>query len=451
MVCYAALQPSLAGTDSAPSLHNRLLRALPGMPSSIPPVRLWELSRMVRADEALRQLFTTAKAADVLRALQYDDQFTAFRRAFGQFLEDWGFRSSAELMLTLPSLQEDPVPAIELLQAYAGSEGEAPEATIARQAAERLAETGSVLRRMARRSPLRAACVWLLLRWTQRAVTYRERVRLKQALLYGRCRLLALAIGERFVRAGVLRERDEVFMLTWQEIAELGEGRAMFPYGVAELVALRSREHAKLSAMQPPDTIHLREGQYLALNGTTAPRRACESNDTGGNAEASATLSGMGACGGVVTARAAVLLDVREAGRLQRGEVLVARQTDPGWAPVFGLISGLVIERGGMLSHGAIIAREFGLPCVVGIKDATRRIAHGTRVTVDGDLGTCTIVSESGAEGDESATTTFHRRTRRGKQRTQEKQMLVAGLPEQKPSRDVKISMVSTTEQKGGL
>jgi phosphohistidine swiveling domain-containing protein len=98
-------------------------------------------------------------------------------------------------------------------------------------------------------------------------------------------------------------------------------------------------------------------------------------------------------CGGSSTAPAAVLTDVRDARQLRRGDVLVTRQTDPGWAPVFCLISGLVIERGGMLSHGAIIAREFGLPCVVGIKDATRRIGHGALVTVDGDRGTCTIAA----------------------------------------------------------
>jgi phosphoenolpyruvate synthase/pyruvate phosphate dikinase len=88
----------------------------------------------------------------------------------------------------------------------------------------------------------------------------------------------------------------------------------------------------------------------------------------------------------LITAPAAVLADVSEAHRLSRGDVLVTRQTDPGWGPLFCLVSGLVIERGGMLSHGAIIAREFGLPCVVGVKDATARRAR--RVTVDGDRGT---------------------------------------------------------------
>ena len=82
-----------------------------------------------------------------------------------------------------------------------------------------------------------------------------------------------------------------------------------------------------------------------------------------------------------------MLRDVTEAARLVRGDVLVTRQTDPGWGPLFFLISGLVIERGGMLSHGAIIAREFGIPCVVGVRGAMATIRDGATVTVDGDNG----------------------------------------------------------------
>ena len=82
---------------------------------------------------------------------------------------------------------------------------------------------------------------------------------------------------------------------------------------------------------------------------------------------------------------------MHEAQRLNRGDILVTRQTDPGWAPVFCLVSGLIIERGGMLSHGAILAREFGLPCVVGIRNATALIPHGAWATVDGDRGTCQV------------------------------------------------------------
>jgi pyruvate,water dikinase len=109
------------------------------------------------------------------------------------------------------------------------------------------------------------------------------------------------------------------------------------------------------------------------------------------NGSAGTTLQGTPACGGQVSSRAAVLAGVHEAHRLQRGDVLVTRQTDPGWAPVFCLVSGLVIERGGMLSHGAIIAREFGLPCIVGVANATDAIPHGARITVNADDGICRI------------------------------------------------------------
>jgi pyruvate,water dikinase len=113
---------------------------------------------------------------------------------------------------------------------------------------------------------------------------------------------------------------------------------------------------------------------------------------------ASRELKGVGVCGGRVTARAAVLNDVNEMHRLRKGDVLVTRQTDPGWAAVFPLISGLVIERGGMLSHGAIIAREFGIPSIVGIADATRIVQHGGLVHVDGDRGTLRLEHDAATE-----------------------------------------------------
>ena len=167
----------------------------------------------------------------------------------------------------------------------------------------------------------------------------------------------------------------------------------MFPYSVREMVDLRLREHARLAGMHPPDTVHLRESEYLQpqTSAISFSRERTVAPKANHDERAGETLHGIGACGGRCEARAAVLRDVRDAALLDRGDVLVTRQTDPGWAPVFCLISGLVIERGGMLSHGAIIAREFGLPCVVGVKNATQLIPHASHLTVDGDLGVCTF------------------------------------------------------------
>ena len=389
MVCYALLQRALRSVDTRGGLHNRLLRALPGVPSTMPPRRLWALSRLIRSDGQLDLLFRSAETPAILDAVRHDDRFVTFRQAFDRFLDDWGFRSSAELMLTVPSLQEDPAPVIELLKQYAISDGEPLESVMARQAAERVAETSQLIKTLVRRSPGKAFAVWVLLRSTQTSVAYRERARLKQALLYTRLRQVALAIGRRFTAAGRLSAPDDIFLLTWQEIDELGTGRAMFPYRIPDLIALRRQEQVTLNAMRPPATAALPIGEYLPP-GSSAGRRAPTDRD-GAPAHSASTLHGTGASGGVASGPATVLGDVRDAARLRRGDVLVTRQTDPGWAPVFGLVSGLVIERGGLLSHGAIVAREFGLPCVIGIEHATDHIRSGQRVMVDGDRGLCTI------------------------------------------------------------
>jgi pyruvate,water dikinase len=129
--------------------------------------------------------------------------------------------------------------------------------------------------------------------------------------------------------------------------------------------------------MQPPDHIVLDEGvSWRPVPAVRAGERIRED-----------LLRGTGACGGTANGAAAVVLDVANAGRVKAGQILVTRQTDPGWATVFFLVHGLVIERGGMLSHGAIIAREYGIPAVVGVANATRVIRDGDRLSVDGDQG----------------------------------------------------------------
>ena len=389
MVCYALLRNLLARGRFTEATHTRLLRALPGIPSSQPALRLWALSRRILQDSALRALFETRSAAAVLAALESDRAYAPFRAELHDFLTTWGFRSSGELMLTSATLEEEPEPVIALLQQYVGATGESPEAGIARMAADRASETRTVVRSLTRRKPWLVLPTLLVLRWTQAAVACRERARLKQALLYTRCRRVALAIGDALVTSGRLPDRNAVFMLTWQEIDEVCSGRAMFPRDLASLTGLRRQAHATESAYSPPDTFSLPPAGVHAA--TDRMPRTLPVREASLKGSSHTTLHGTTACGGRVSSRAAVLAGVHEAHRLQRGDVLVTRQTDPGWAPVFCLVSGLVIERGGMLSHGAIIAREFGLPCIVGVANATGAIPHGARVTVDADDGFCRI------------------------------------------------------------
>jgi pyruvate,water dikinase len=397
MVCYGALERVLRrafpGEDQA-ALHNSLLKALPGLPSGVPAMKLWDLSRLVCADQRLRHLLESTPPQEALDAIRSQPHFHAFAQELDQFLEDWGFRCSGELMLTVKSFQEDPASLLPILQAYVPADGHSPADHLREQREQRLRDTARVAAALRQRRLVRYVpflhqwhVVSLLLASTQHAILLRERARLKQALLYSRLRRIALALGQRLVEDGCFERPDDVFLLTVDELDDLAMGSAMFPHHVRDLVALRRRAHAELSAMQPPDSLTLGEGEYVPLCAASVPSVNREQRP----ASSGQRFHGMGVCGGVTRARAAVLADVTEAHRLRRGDVLVTRQTDPGWGAVFPLISGLVMERGGMLSHGAIIAREFGIPSVVGIVDATRLVPHGADVEVNGDLGTLRV------------------------------------------------------------
>ncbi len=390
MVCYGALQRWLSRafpTADQAALHNSLLKALPGLPSGMPALKLWDLSRLVRGDRRLLDLLAAVPAEEALATIRRDPAFESFARELDRYLDDWGFRCSGELMLTVKSFQEDPAPLVDIIKAFVRSDGQSPADQLRVQKAERLRDTERVAaelrtRRLVRYLPFvhQWHVVSILLRRTQASIILRERARLKQALLYSRLRRIALSLGDRLVDDGRLDRTDDIFFLSAAEIDELVSGCAMFPDHQRQLVAARRQAHAELSATAPPDWMTMAEGEYAA--GGPGVRSSADGRAT--NDEA---LRGLGVCGGTTTARAAVLSDVTEAHLLQPGDVLVTRQTDPGWGAVFPLISGLVMERGGMLSHGAIIAREFGIPSVVGITDATRLIPHGALVQVDGDLG----------------------------------------------------------------
>lgn len=384
MICFGALQRLLGRAyrdGEGGAVHTSLLKAIPDVVSGVPVLELWKLSRLVRSDATLLACFDALETSEILERIRSEPAFARFQSAFQRYLDDWGFRCSEELMLTVPSFQENPGPVIDMIRAYARLDGPSPEEALRAQTAERESMTRRVM------DELRGTVAWpllsVLLPWTHAAIRYRERARLKQALLYSRCRRIALAIGDALARRETIVERDDVFFLTVDELTELLGGAAMFPDGVRAIVSARRAEHARLSALSLPDAFTLAEGEYLDAIGASANVDA---------ATAHGPLRGTSACGGAARGRAIVLRDVGEAGRIEKGDILITRQTDPGWAPVFFLISGLVIERGGMLSHGAIVAREFGIPCVVGVQDATRRIESGCVITVDGDRGEVHVV-----------------------------------------------------------
>ena len=398
MVSYGLLKRLLRGefqdADQA-GMHNSLLKGLRDVVSGQPIIELWHLSRIVTKTPELRSLLVSGGDRRILETIHDNPKFADFRTALELFIAKWGFRCSGELMLTVASFQEQPESLLEILRAYVEIPDDSPPMEqLNRQAADRESETARIVTELKRRKivwglpwPTKATLLKIVLKGCHRSIALRERARLKQALLYSCCRRLALAIGSKLVARDMLSDRNHIFLSTYQEIDGLLAGSAMFPYHTKQLAELRRAGHEQLSGMQPSDVFVLPHGMYLP----TKPRD--HSLHTGDSLkEAESELVGVGACGGRVTAPAAILHDISECRKLNKGDVLVTRQTDPGWGPVFFLIKGLVMERGGMLSHGAILAREYGIPTVVGVQNATTQIRMGQRIEINGDRGVVQLI-----------------------------------------------------------
>jgi pyruvate,water dikinase len=177
-----------------------------------------------------------------------------------------------------------------------------------------------------------------------------------------------LTEAERLVRDGVLREEQDVYYLTFQELQELVRTREVDD----ELISRRKDAFRSYQALTPPRVL-TSEGEAVA----GAYRR----DDVPAGA-----LTGLPVSAGTIEGRARVILDVAQA-ELEAGDILVTAFTDPSWSPLFVGIAGLVTEVGGLMTHGAVIAREYGLPAVVGVAEATRLIRDGQRIRVHGTDG----------------------------------------------------------------
>ncbi|MDT7584327.1 MAG: rifampicin phosphotransferase [Pseudonocardiales bacterium] len=274
--------------------------------------------------------------------------------------------------LSTRSWREDPDQARAAVEQYRGRLDELSPRGAVDLSADRAAAARAEF--LAGLRPVTRAKARLLLRLVRRFMPLREvgRGGLLRALDAGR--LAARCLGAELHRAGALADPADVFFLTIPELV------GPLPADVGQLVALRRKQHAEYALLELPD----------AWLGTPEPRTADVSTGTGtagtGTADTGASLSGVAASPGSATGTARVVDDPDEVD-LEPGEILVCHTTDPSWASLMSLAAGLVIDVGGPLSHGAIVARELGVPCVIGTRNGTRVIRTGDTVQVDGSTG----------------------------------------------------------------
>jgi len=199
-------------------------------------------------------------------------------------------------------------------------------------------------------------------------IGYREYPKYAMVSRYFVYKQALLAEAERLVQAHVLRAKEDIFYLTFQELHDVVRTNRVDD----QLIRRRKDAFRSYQALTPPRVL-TSDGEVIA----GAYRR----DDLPAGA-----LIGLPVSAGTVEGRARVILDIAEAD-LEAGDILVTAHTDPSWTPLFVAISGLVTEVGGLMTHGAVIAREYGLPAVVGVVDATRLIPDGQRIRVHGTDG----------------------------------------------------------------
>ncbi|MBI2920778.1 MAG: hypothetical protein HYY18_06795 [Planctomycetes bacterium] len=327
--------------------------------------RLFDVADAARGDPAaLEWLRREPFDAAAWRGLPAD---SGFRAEFARFLDEFGHRAVYEAEVATPRWNEEPGWLLEQVRHILDGQGRRPQAAARerREAAQREVATLTWLRRPQIR--------WLAARARQGAAL-RERAKSGLVVQVEPLRRLLLEVGRRLAATGHLAAPADVFHLTCIDVEMWLRGE-WDGSGARTLVADRKDEMKRWEAERPPDAI--------VEGAAAAPRREAAAPTAGAR-----TLRGLAVSSGRASGPARIVRHPSEGSRLRQGDVLVAPSTDPGWTPLFLRASAIVMEIGGMLSHGAIVAREYGLPAVVNIPGVLERVTDGQALIVDGDAGT---------------------------------------------------------------
>jgi len=381
-----ALAGKLLGDLAADHERQVVLRGLAHNPTTEMDLALWTLAQEVRGNPvAARAVRETPP--ERLAGEYHDGTLPARLQAdLADFLRLYGHRGVAEIDLGLPRWSEDPTYILGVLANYLRLDDPelAPDIQFRRAAREAQEMVADLTRRAYRKGRLRGALVGFLLNRTRALAGLREVPKFFVVLILARARALLWEVGEDLARSGRLESAGDVFFVTLPEARSALAGKDLRST-VCERRADYDRE---LDRRRVP--------RVLLSDGTepTAEEALDAAGAAGAARAADGALRGTPASPGTVTAEARVILDPTGA-RLEPGEILVAPSTDPGWTPLFLTAGGLVMEMGGAMSHGAVVAREYGIPAVVGVPDATDRIVTGEPITVDGSAGTVATQSQS--------------------------------------------------------
>jgi pyruvate,water dikinase len=361
-------------------------RFLRGFPSRAldAEAELQSIAEQIRASEELRDVVQATPARRLSAALRASSSGRSVLGRLQQYLDRYGHQVY-NLDFVEPTQAEDPLPVVLSLKSQvqqASTDVRARQAEMVRERESLVAECARSL------DPLRRRLFLKILRWAQGLAPAREEALFYIGSAWPTLRRLALELGRRLAEAGSLALSEDVFYLQTGELLAASEARRA---GQArpDLAKLAHERHALREArkrLHPPaavpPTARMKFGPIDISFAETQKR-----NVTDGSA-----LRGFAVSPGRVTAPASVILSPSDFDKMVPDTILVCPTTNPAWTPLFAQARGLVTDIGGVAAHGSIVAREYGIPAVMGTGSATQRIVSGRIVTVDGDAGSVTLV-----------------------------------------------------------
>jgi len=369
----------LLRADARPGDLATVLRGLPHNVTTEMDLELWHLATAVRADDEAAEAVRRESAPRLAGRYRSGTLPEVLQRGLHGFLDRHGFRAVAEIDVGLPRWAEDPTHVLGVLGNYLRLDDpqRAPDKVFARSAAEAESMVATLTDRARGRGALRGRAVGVALDRARQLAGLRELPKYDIVLVLAQVRVELLEIGAELSAAGALARVDDVFFLDLREVGDAIDGR-----DVRDVAAGRR-------GLYDRETTRRHVPRVLLSDGTEPEARSALRSVADG------ALMGIAASAGTATGPARVVLEPAGA-YLAPGEILVAPSTDPGWTPLFLTAGGLVMEMGGANSHGAVVAREYGIPAVVGLPGATSSIVTGQEITVDGTRGLVTSVATHG-------------------------------------------------------
>ncbi len=379
MIFFGTLEKLLAkwaGPEHSARL-NDLLIASEDIISVEPARRLSAMSQHIQQNPQWQERFETLDETELIHQWKRGE-LQALGSEISEYIHRFGERCVGELKLETRSYRQDPIPIFRVLKGYATLDGvkTAPPASVGDQKRQ---EAEQAIRKAMAGKALKKRLLFWFLRQTRTLVSSRENLRFERTRAFGMVRALFTELGRKLWAEGQIDAPQSIFYLTRTEIFDHIKGTSVNG-PLQPLIELRQKTYREYEAAGPT-------AERIVTRGMVYQGHDFFQSGTASTTSVKDALKGIGACPGIVKAQVRVVQSPSELNSLQ-GDILVTASTDPGWVLLFPSAGGILVERGSQLSHSAIVSREMGIPCVVGITGLLQTLKTGDWVEMDGTLGT---------------------------------------------------------------